>query len=185
MSDSEARRRVIRVWDPLIRFFHWSLAATFFLNYLVTEDGEALHSWLGYFALLLLFVRLIWGFVGPDNARFRSFWPSPAGIAQHLKELARRQPPSHSGHNPVGGVMVLALLFGMLGLGVTGMLMEYVDLYFGEEWLEELHEGLANLLAVCVGIHVTAVLVLERWLGISFVRTMLSGNREVPTNLPR
>jgi len=31
--------RTVRLWDPLVRLCHWSLALAFFANYFVTEEG--------------------------------------------------------------------------------------------------------------------------------------------------
>ena len=59
-----------RVWDPLVRVFHWSLVACVLLNLFVVDDGEDLHQWLGYAASALVGVRVVWGFIGPRHARF-------------------------------------------------------------------------------------------------------------------
>ena len=45
----------VRVWDPLVRLFHWSLAACILGAFLV-EEGDTAHQWLGYTALLLAFI---------------------------------------------------------------------------------------------------------------------------------
>ena len=39
----------VRVWDPLVRLFHWSLAACILGAFLV-EEGDTAHQWLGYTA---------------------------------------------------------------------------------------------------------------------------------------
>lgn len=146
----------IRVWDPLIRIFHWSLAAGFLLNYAILEEGENLHEWVGYYTLALIAIRIIWGFIGPKNARFSDFWPTPARVKDHLREHLRGSPPSPDRHNPVGGLMILALLAGMLATGITGWLST-TDLFWGEELIEELHEGAASLVMGLVSLHVTAI----------------------------
>ncbi|MFT7054005.1 MAG: cytochrome b [Psychromonas sp.] len=60
-------------WDPLIRFFHWTAAATFLLNFLVFEEGATNHRWAGDFILAALAIRLLRGFIGYKNARFKYF----------------------------------------------------------------------------------------------------------------
>jgi len=146
----------IRVWDPLIRIFHWSLAASFLLNYTVLEEGERLHEWVGYFTLGLITVRIIWGFVGPQNARFSDFWPTRIRLKTYLREHLQGATPSPDHHNPVGGLMILALLAGITLTGVTGWLST-TDLFWGNELLEELHEGFASLVMGLVGLHVAAI----------------------------
>lgn len=165
------------IWDPLIRIFHWSLAATFLLNYFVTEEGGRNHEWVGYTAVGLLAVRIVWGFIGPRNARFSSFFPTPRRVRHHLAELRDGHISAEEGHNPLGGAMVLLLMALMLSLGVTGYMMEEIDVFFGEEWLEELHETLANITLIAVVVHVSAVVLMQRRFGIDLVRPMVTGRR--------
>ncbi|UJM85340.1 cytochrome b/b6 domain-containing protein [Rhodanobacter denitrificans] len=66
----------VKVWDPLVRVFHWSLAGLFLANFF-TEDGELVHRGIGYAVLALLAVRFVWGWVGTRHARF-------ADVSGHL-----------------------------------------------------------------------------------------------------
>jgi len=38
----------IRVWDPLVRVFHWSLVGLFAANALFVDDESELHIWIGH-----------------------------------------------------------------------------------------------------------------------------------------
>ena len=38
----------VRVWDPFVRIFHWSLVLGFAANALVLDDDGKLHQWVGY-----------------------------------------------------------------------------------------------------------------------------------------
>ena len=51
----------LKVWDPLIRLFHWTLVASFTIAYFTEDDWQNLHVWAGYTVLGLLVFRLIWG----------------------------------------------------------------------------------------------------------------------------
>jgi len=79
----------IRVWDPFVRFFHWSLASAFFIAYFTEDDFLAAHSWAGYLIFSLLVIRLAWGFIGTRYARFSNFVYSPANIMKFLKDTLR------------------------------------------------------------------------------------------------
>ena len=46
-------------WDLYIRLFHWSLASGIVANYLLLEEGETLHEWVGYVVCALVVVRLL------------------------------------------------------------------------------------------------------------------------------
>ena len=39
---------MMKVWDPLLRLFHWSLVLFFFVAYLGDVDRLVLHSYSGY-----------------------------------------------------------------------------------------------------------------------------------------
>ena len=66
----------IRVWDPLVRLVHWALVAGVAVNLWLTEEGGDIHQWVGYALVALIVVRILWGFIGPWSARWRSFWPT-------------------------------------------------------------------------------------------------------------
>ncbi|MEO8409591.1 MAG: cytochrome b/b6 domain-containing protein [Propionivibrio sp.] len=152
--------KTIRVWDPLVRVLHWTLVICVLAN-LLNESGEAIHRWLGYTASAVVVVRVFWGFVGPHYARFADWFPTRSRLAPYVKALLHNRAPRHVGHNPAGAVMMLALMALVLLLGVTGYMMG-TDTFFGEDWVEGLHEALANILIGAVVLHVGAAL-FESW----------------------
>ena len=111
----------IAVWDPFIRVFHWTLAVTCLLAWITAEDWPGLHEQLGYFVLMLLGLRLIWGLIGTRHARFDSFVRGPSAALSYLRSLAQGQPKSYLGHNPAGGWMVIGLMIVLLATASTGM----------------------------------------------------------------
>lgn len=166
-----------RVWDPLVRVFHWSLVACVLLNLFVVDDGEDLHQWLGYAAAALVGVRVVWGFIGPRHARFADFFPTPRRVASHVRALLGGEPEHHWGHNPLGALMVLGLLAMVLSLGLTGW-MQTLDAFWGAEWLQDLHEGLGEWLLPMVGLHAAAAIVMGRIERTRLVKAMVTGVKE-------
>ena len=166
-----------RVWDPLVRVFHWSLVACVLLNLFVVDDGENLHQWLGYAAAALVGVRVVWGFIGPRHARFADFFPTPRRVASHVRALLGGEPEHHWGHNPLGALMVLGLLAMVLSLGLTGW-MQTLDAFWGAEWLQDLHEGLGEWLLPMVGLHAAAAIVMGRIERTRLVKAMVTGVKE-------
>lgn len=164
----------VRVWDPFVRIFHWGLVACIALNEFVIDDGERVHQWIGYAAGALVLARIVWGFVGTRHARFADFWPTPARLRAHLADLRAGRHGTHAGHNPLGALMMLALLAVVLALGVTGWL-QTTDAFWGEEWLQELHEELAEALLGLAGVHVAAALLMSAVERTNLVAAMVSG----------
>ena len=117
----------VRVWDPLVRVFHWSLVVAFVVAYLSSEEGEALHLVAGYAVLALVAVRLVWGFVGTRHARFNDFVYPPRAVLAYLRGVASGNPPHYRGHNPAGGWMVLALLLGLIAISVSGVMLDAAE----------------------------------------------------------
>ena len=163
-----------KVWDIVVRLFHWSLVACVLANLLFLEEGDPPHRWAGYIASGLVLVRIVWGFVGSHHARFASFFPTPSRLATHLAALKSGRHESSTGHNPAGALMMLALMGLVISLGVSGYLMG-TDQFWGEEWLEEVHEVLATLLQVAVLLHVAAALLMSRIERVNLVRAMITG----------
>ena len=111
----------VRVWDPLVRVFHWSLVAAFTVAWISGEEWDDVHEIAGYVVLGLVAFRVVWGFVGTRHARFTDFVRGPATVARYLASLLTPHPTHYLGHNPAGGWMVVALLAANLALCVSGL----------------------------------------------------------------
>jgi len=99
------------VWDLPLRLFHWLFASSILASWYTAEfDYMEVHFWLGYFTIGLILFRLIWGFIGPRHARFASFLARPPAVWLYLKGVTNRSSPQTVGHNPLGGLMVIAML---------------------------------------------------------------------------
>lgn len=120
---------------------------------------------------------LVWGFVGGRHARFADFFPTPQRLGRHLQALRRGEQPHYDGHNPLGALMMLALMVLVLSLGLTGWL-QTTDAYWGEEWLMELHEWLANGLLLAAGLHAAAAIVMGRLERTRLIRAMITGHKQ-------
>ena len=144
----------VKVWDPVVRMLHWSLAFLFLVNF-IDDAGDPLHDWLGYAVLVLVGVRLVWGFVGSRRARFSDWVRGPRAVRQYLRERLAGRSKRQLGHNPAAAAMMLALLIGVALVGITGWL-QTTDRFFGVGWMEEVHEVLAYGVLAMVGLHVAA-----------------------------
>lgn len=112
-----------RNWDPLIKLTHWSIVLAILANALFTEEGSAAHIWVGYALAAILALRLLWGLVGPAEARFTAFPPNLARALRHVGEIRRGEKPEHASHNPLGALMVYAI-WSCLGVIIaTGIAM--------------------------------------------------------------
>lgn len=151
----------VKVWDPLLRLFHWTLALGCIANLTVLREAGDVHEIVGYGVLGAVGVRLLWGFVGPRHARFADFVPGPRRLAGYVAAMIQRREPRYLGHNPAGAVMMLALMALVAVCGVTGWMMG-LDAFWGDERLEEVHEAAANVILIMAGLHVLAALV-ESW----------------------
>lgn len=172
----------VKVWDPLIRVFHWATVTLCLLNFFVLEEGSKPHRYAGYAVGILLIIRLLWGLVGPYYARFGQWWPTPARVRYYLRQLAQGRHPYYLGHNPVGSLMIWLLLLSLVGTVVTGWLTTW-DAFWGEEWLEELHGIIANTRMAAVGVHAAVVLLTDRLTRSDLVRAMVLGKKRVPANI--
>lgn len=161
----------VRVWDPLVRVFHWLLVAAFATAFIVEDDLLGVHVQAGYLVLALIAVRLVWGFIGSRHARFSDFVRGPREVLGYVGDALRLHAKRCLGHNPAGGAMVLALLVLVSATGVSGLalygaqelsgplapLLGGLPGFWGKA-LEEVHEVLANVTLVFIVAHVAGVL---------------------------
>ncbi|MBS1184761.1 MAG: putative cytochrome b [Proteobacteria bacterium] len=193
-SSSQPRR----VFDPLLRLLHWTLALSIILLIATSQLAEAfeegpyestlwnLHILAGYVLSAALLARLLWGVVGPLSARWRDLW-HPAVWKDSLRRL--RLPAAHrAGHDPIAslaylfayGVMALMVATG-LGLAAsefqTGPLAGWLG---NASWLEDVlgepHEAGFALLLGFVGLHMAALL-FHQLRGERVAQSMVTGKQ--------
>lgn len=171
--------RDITVWDPLVRLIHWSLALTILLNGTLIEEESNTHEWIGYIALGLVGLRLVWALIGPKHARFSAFPPSPARAVHYLRAMLAGDHTIHLSHNPIGALMVYNIWLSVIAIGVTGYMMTTIT-FFGVEWVEEAHELIFAWLIFSVALHVAGV-AFDTWRsGVNLVRAMVNGRKNIP-----
>jgi len=191
MQTETERRETTPVWDPLVRIFHWSLVAFFFIAYLTEDELLSVHVYAGYAVAGLIGFRLAWGLIGTRHARFSDFVTSPTAVFRYLGRLLAGRAPHYTGHNPAGGAMILALLvslalttfFGMALIGGDGngpLAGTFVASWSGE-WLEEAHEVFANVTLFLVFLHVAGVVVSSLLEGQNLVKVMITGRKTIPS----
>jgi cytochrome b len=181
----------VRVWDLPTRVFHWLLALSVLVAYITGgERGMAfvIHVGAGHLIVLLLLFRILWGFIGSPHSRFADFVFSWRSIRNYLKDLARFKPSHFVGHNPLGGLMVLAMFLLLLAIIGTGLSNAAARGYqagspliaamgSGSRAMGDVHETLGSLIMILAGVHVAAVL--GHWLLAreNLVRAMITGRK--------
>jgi cytochrome b len=171
----------VKVWDLFVRMFHWSLVALFVTAYATGDEIERVHIWAGYGIAGLLALRIIWGFVGPRHARFTSFVRPPREMLAYLREVALFKAPRYLGHNPAGGAMIVALLVLLAATCITGYMMT-TDLFWGAEWVEDVHGTLANLTVGLIALHVLGVLVASFESRENLIKAMVTGRKRADSS---
>lgn len=198
----------VKVWDPLVRIFHWSLVLLFAVSYVTGDDDSMLHIYSGYGIAGLVVFRVVWGFVGTRHARFSDFVRGPRKTMEYARSLLRGKPLHCLGHNPLGGWMVVLLLAGLAstcwsgleayaaegkgplasaGMAIIPTAMAHGDgdghgpgKGDGESIWKEIHEFLANLTLGLVIAHIAGVVVASRLHRENLVKAMITGRKQVP-----
>lgn len=195
-------RGSVRVWDPLVRVFHWALVAAFATAWLTADELKLLHNIAGYMVAGLVAFRVTWGLFGPRHARFTQFLRGPRATLSFVGDMLRGRERRYLGHNPAGAAMIAALLLSLSGTAFTGWLVDnptriamLPDLpqivtpaqadddgkaEGAKGLLKDLHEMLANLLVVLVALHVGGVVLASIRHHENLARAMVTGDKRAP-----
>jgi cytochrome b len=173
---------VRRVTDAPTRLFHWLFALSFAGAYL-TADSESwrqLHISLGYSLAGLLAWRLVYGLIGPKQARLSMQWRKLSGLPGWLSSLSR-QPATWGPAAKKGQHLAIALAIAMmLALVIPLTLSGHATLNewgagWGEEWMEEIHELVGNVFLALALLHLGLIALLSLVQRRNMARPMLSG----------
>ena len=184
--DRNGAPREVYVWDPFVRLFHWTLVIAFTVAYILTdEDVLKIHVWAGYVVGALVVARVLWGFVGPEHARFTDFVYSPGASLRYVRDLVLFRAERHLGHSPGGGAMVVTLLLFLAATVITGLVVYGGDQQAGPlagmftkefgEFFEDVHEIIANITLALVIAHVCAVILASFVFRENLPRAMFTG----------
>ncbi|KLT72186.1 nickel-dependent hydrogenase b-type cytochrome subunit [Neisseria arctica] len=190
-------KQSLKVWDFPTRLFHWTLVAAFAFMWYSGENGGSLMAWhlpCGLLILGLVVFRLCWGIWGSDTARFGSFVRGPAQIRRYLQgDISENEQP---GHNPLGALMVLALLGALSVQLLTGLLASDENMWLYNGYLNGLvgsetgaqmrgiHVAFFNVLLVLVVVHVATILFYKFVKKHNLITPMLTGYKELEGKLP-
>ncbi len=180
---------IIRVWDVFVRTSHWLLVLFFAIIYLRYRKFP-LHAYAGMIVLGLVTVRLVWGFVGPRAARFKTFLFTPAQVFRYALDALRGHAAYFSSHNPLGAWMVFILLLMMFANGILGLMLYSAGQQLGplgdlvpSDWEDQLilyHKVLGHITAASVALHISGVVWAARAHHFNFVTAMITGYKRVP-----
>lgn len=150
------------VYDLPTRIFHWLFAGLFLFAFIIgkTIDDEsptyAFHMLAGLTIGFLVFLRIIWGFLGTRYALFSNFALNPKDLISYFKGFLTNEKIKWPGHNPASswaGIMMLVLAIGMV---TTGFFMTSGG---DKDAIKEVHELIANSFIVVALAHVAGLII--------------------------
>lgn len=156
---------VVTLWDAFIRGFHWLLVLV--VTGLWLTGGNItyidIHHKLGLVVLALLLTRIIWGFVGSESARFRTFLRGPRAMISHIRNPLKG---TWLTHNPVGGWAVVLMILALLAQAITGLFTDDAIFFRGplahllsNDWVRTLtsyHKQAFDWILILLAIHILA-----------------------------
>ncbi|WP_434777304.1 cytochrome b/b6 domain-containing protein [Neisseria sp. Ec49-e6-T10] len=185
----------VRVWDLPTRVFHWSLVLGIAFMYYSANNGMMeRHLQVGVFLLGLVLFRLFWGVLGSQTAQFRHFIKGPKQIKRYLTgQLTEAEQP---GHNPVGALMVVALLSLVSLQIITGLFSPDNNTYIYSGYLNGLvsskvgdamlfvHQRLFWVLIGFACVHVFSILAYAALKRIDLIGPMFTGYKKIEGDTP-
>lgn len=184
-------KKELLIWDLPIRIFHWSLVLLLACLWYTSDQDNGLielHIKFGYTALTLVLFRILWGFVGTYHAKFSNFVPSFRSI-KHYLTYSNDQRKTYLGHNPLGSLMVFALLFLILSQAISGLFISD-DIFSAGPYHESvakslqkffalIHHNAFDWLLVFSFFHVVAVIYYVRVKKQKLIWAMLHGKKNI------
>jgi cytochrome b len=136
----------VYVWSKKIRLFHGlNVLLVFTLIALglvifnakvlgISSDGKVLlktvHVLVGYVFAINLFFRILVAFSGKGVERFSQMLPFTKAFRDEVRQLKHNKTHVFKGHNPLGKLMVAALLATLVVQMASGLVLAGTDIYY-------------------------------------------------------
>jgi len=184
-------KKSIRVWDLPTRLLHWGLVISIGYAWFAVEILEDMqqHFYAGYSVLTIILFRLAWGFAGSRYARFGSFFYTPTELINYTSRLFKGPSKSYLGHNPLGSLSALAMIFALLFQASTG-LFSSDDYFHGPlsgliesplvSRISSLHSLNVDILIALVGLHIAAIMFYQFYKKEKLIAAMFTGRKPMP-----
>jgi cytochrome b len=137
------------VWDVPTRWLHWliaitvvALAVTGFLVYyrqVFYIEGAApklaikkLHALIGYFLVVCVLLRIVWGFIGNRFARWVAVlprWRSIGDLAEDLRSIVDRREDRYLGRSPLSRCSATVLYATLIVMILSGFSNAAIGLF--------------------------------------------------------
>lgn len=187
----------LRVWDLPVRLMHWGLVIALGVCWWSGVNNQLeYHIYSGYAALWIILMRVYWGIVGSDTARFVNFVRGPGAVLEYARKLHLRHASHSHGHNPLGAISVVLLLalslvvvcLGLFAVDVDGLysgpMSAYVSFKQGRH-LAHLHYRWFTYLEWLVGLHLLAVAFYFGYKRENLIGAMITGKRRGTAGAPQ
>jgi len=181
------------VWPIGTRIIHWMIAISFTSAFITSFYEYSLHNHvaLGFIFLIMIIYRIIWGFIGPEYAKFKNFKLRLPELKYYFVEkVQNRWRKIPAGHNPasswftiwamgMGSIIVATglLLYGVQeGKGIFRDLnSNYSEYMF---LLDAIHKYASYIFVGWVVLHISGVLIEQFWHKTGMVFAMINGYKK-------
>ncbi len=139
-----------KVWDLPTRLFHWinftTVIMLIFMGLVMLYKKDlgitsvdakiglkVVHVTIGYVFITNLVIRIVWGFIGNQYARWRTLIPSSGQMSRihaYKQSIKQGSPFQYAGHNPLGQLAVVVLFLCLLTMAITGLIRAGTDIYY-------------------------------------------------------
>jgi cytochrome b len=189
-----------KIWHPFNRVWHWVFAVVviggWYTGEFMTFSTIMWHFYFGYAVLILVMIRLLWGaFMLTSEHEPGLYLPSLKDLRSYAKSLSQRKPSGTAGHNPLGTVSIIMMLFLLGTQGFTGLFIESMD-FFETAPLAHLtsetmqsrmnwwHHTVSTVIPYVLGLHLFAVIFYLIWKKENLIAPMITGWKWVRSDNP-
>lgn len=158
----------------MIRIFHWCLVALFIILFMTgnnNDGGDAMHIISGYLLTSFVLARIVWGFMGNENALWHNYLYSLKTTFNYLLKLSSLTPVKFTTHNPAGSTMILIMIIMLVAITISGLLVHslfelegiflLLATYVNDSQaliIKDIHFFLSYILLIAIGFHISGVI---------------------------